>query len=230
MGDKHLFVDLEAMNRRDEGRFDLPPLARRQSVEAGEFARLATAVSAHHWVWVEVTERTPFGYRGIVDVAPGFGSSCPVASGDVVDFIARNVLEIYTRQAVGQDPGYEELLADAEKLDGAKYWDPVLRIENEEIANLLPINMHGADGKARLADYLARHPLCSSCEARGIKIKIEATTAVQADPGDGDESLMPLCRICAYVIVARVQGWPVRGCDADGMPNDPQHPWNKDNR
>ena len=35
-----------------------------------------------------------------------------------------------------------------------------------------------------------------------------------------------LCRNCLYVLTARRLGWPVRGCDVGGYPNDPDHPWN----
>lgn len=227
MSDKQMFEDLEALNRIDEGRFDLPPLARRQQIQVGQLAQLATAGPAHHWVWVEVFQLSPYGYRGIVAVAPVPESGCPVAAGDPVDFSARHVYKIYTLQAVTPAPTYQQLLADAQELDGEEFWDPVLAIEKAEITKLIPPSMRGPEGAARLAEYLTRHPLCASCEARGLTVESFAPVYL-GDPadGDGDDNLTPLCRTSIYVLVARANDWPVRGSDINGMPNDPTHPWN----
>lgn len=218
---KDMFEDLEALSRVDD-RFDLLPVLTRKTIDPGEYAQLVYRDNrgAEH-LWIEVVQRNDDAYSGRLDSTPAL---LALAEGAVVQFGAEHVLDVYRRQAVGQDPVYEDALADAQKLDAQKYWAPVLRIEDGEIANLLPASMRGADGAARLADYLARHPLCASCEARGITV--EATTAVQTEPGDGDETLMALCRNSAYVLVARQQGWPVRGAGIDGTPNDPTHPWN----
>ena len=225
MNNKHAFADLEAYNRIHDGHFDLPRLEFRQSIEAGMLAQVATADDAHHWIWVEVLERTPYGYRGIVDVAPPPDSGCSVAVGDVVDFNARHVHDIYRRQAKASDAAYEDFLADARKLGASKYWDPVLRLEDEAIANLMPTDMRGEDGAARLTEYLSRNPMCGSCESRGVKT--DASVAIQALPDDGDENLMPLCAGDAYMLAARKKGWEVRGVDAKGFPRDPYHPSNR---
>src|SRR5688572_13315208 len=110
--DKSLFEGLDAYNQIDVGRFDLPPLASRRTMEVGVLAQLATSAPAHDWVWVEVRERTPFGYRGIVDVAPPQESGCTVAVGDIVDFNARHVHDIHRRLAVSPGAIYEAFLAD----------------------------------------------------------------------------------------------------------------------
>ena len=227
MSDKHLFADLEAYNRIHEGRFDLPPLARRQQIQVGQFAQLATADPAHHWVWVQVFQLSPYGYRGIVAVAPAPDSSCPVAAGDRVDFSARHVHKIYTLQAVTSTPTYQQILADAQALDAEEFWSPVLATEEAEITKRIPPSMRDPDGAQRRAEYVQRHPWCASCEARGLRAETFAPVYVGGpDAGDGDDNLTPLCRISIYVLVARANGWPVRGCDIDGIPNDPEHPWN----
>jgi hypothetical protein len=94
---------------------------------------------------------------------------------------------------------YTELLAVAEATDNKEDWAVVTAIERAEMAKRC---MPGPGA----ADYLHRHPLCASCDARGLRA--EATHAV-------------------YVLVAREAGWPVRGCDIGGYPNDPQHRWNE---
>jgi len=226
MSDKHMFEDLDEVNREYE-RFDLPPLAERQQIQIGQFVQIATADPAHHWVWAEVFERTPYGYRGIVAVAPVPESGCPVAAGDRVDFSARHVHKIYTLQATTPAPTYQQLLADAQALDAEEFWAPVLAIEEAEITKRIPPSMRGAEGAARLAEYLAWHPLCASCDARGLTVESFAPVYLGTPAeGDGDDNLTPLCRTSIYVLAARVQGWPVRGCDINGMPNDPEHPWN----
>jgi hypothetical protein len=225
MNNKHVFADLEAYNRIHEGHFDLPKLEFRQSIEAGVLAQVATADDAHHWLWIEVLERTLYGYRGIVDFAPPPDAGCPVSTGDIADFSARHVHDIYVRQAKEPGAAYEDFLADARKLQISKYWDPVLRLEYEAVDNLMPADMRGADGAARLAEYLSRNPVCGSCEARGIKT--DAAVAIQALPDGGDENLMALCHDDAYMLAARAKGWEVRGVDAQGMPRDPYHPWNR---
>jgi hypothetical protein len=115
---------------------------------------------------------------------------------------------------------YTELLAIAKATDSKEDWAVVTAIEHGEMAKrCVP--------EPVAAEYLRRRPLCASCEARGVRA--EATHVIYAagpEQGDGDDNLMPLCKGSLYVLVAREAGWPVRGCDVNGMPNDPDHPWN----
>jgi hypothetical protein len=122
---------------------------------------------------------------------------------------------------MSKDYLYNSLLAMAQETGDKAAWAKVTALEDEAIADLLPADMRGTDGAPRLAAYLGLHPECESCGARGLKVA--ATTVAEA----GDGSLMALCRISAYVLAARRKGWPIRGCDVSGMPNDPEHPWNR---
>lgn len=121
---------------------------------------------------------------------------------------------------------YPLFLERAEKSDDKEDWAVVVGIEDYEIELRTPPTMRGPEGAERRADYLNRHPHCTSCEARGHRVA-SAIPVILARGGDGDENIAPMCRICAYVLTARANGWPVRGCDAGGYPNDPGHHWNK---
>ena len=100
-------------------------------------------------------------------------------------------------------------------------------IEDAEIPKRTPERLRGPDGAARLADYLARHPLCASCEIRGIKTEAIAVVYLSGpEHGEADDNLEPMCRTSIYVLTARQMGWPIRGSDLAGMPNDAEHGWN----
>ncbi len=91
--------------------------------------------------------------------------------------------------------------------------------------------------KAR-ATYLDSHPVCVLCEAAG---RIEPSTVVDhivPHKGDmelfwDDENWQPLCARCHNSKTVREDGAfgraltdkPMPGCDADGVPIDPRHPW-----
>ena len=88
--------------------------------------------------------------------------------------------------------------------------------------------------------YLQTHPLCEECKSRGI---IRAANVVDhRTPHQGDRTLFwawennwqALCKSCHDSKTAREDGrfgrkatGPVynSGCDVNGMPTDPRHPW-----
>lgn len=225
--DKCPFQDIEYVNFRDGGRFDTPSRRERRHIVPGHLVRLCYRdVQGVEYLWAEVDERTADGYRGRLDSSPvsvSFGS----IEGDVVHFGPQHVLDIYKRKAPTATASYTELLADAEALETKKYWAPVLKIEQTAMEERVPPNMRGPEGAERRADYLRTHPHCIGCEARGSEN--EAVYPVYRsgqEAGDDDSNLDPFCHICLYVLTARAMGWPVRGCDVKGMPNDPNHPWN----
>lgn len=85
--------------------------------------------------------------------------------------------------------------------------------------------------KGRLL-YLARHPLCAYCEARGL---VKAATVVDHKvPHKGDERLFfdesnwqGLCEDCHNSVKqAEEHGRLLLGAGADGQPIDSKHPWN----
>lgn len=83
----------------------------------------------------------------------------------------------------------------------------------------------------RRARQLAEHPLCGLClDQRGVVRP--ATVADHVTPHRGDPvlfegALQSLCQAChSGVKQAMESGGVVRGCDAEGRPLDPGHPWN----
>lgn len=78
--------------------------------------------------------------------------------------------------------------------------------------------------------HLREHPLCVRCQKRGYIV-----VATQVDHiiplchgGVEDESnRQSLCDECHRIKTAEDMGWrPRLGCNADGTPKDPSHPWN----
>jgi 5-methylcytosine-specific restriction enzyme A len=103
----------------------------------------------------------------------------------------------------------------------------------------------GYDGRWRKAraHYLAEHPLCASCQGGGRLTS--ATVVDHVVPHCGDRQLFwdrdnwqALCKGCHDSKTVRDGRWGrqswgeqnVRrryGCHIDGMPLDPEHPWNR---
>lgn len=86
--------------------------------------------------------------------------------------------------------------------------------------------------QAARAAHLARYPLCDLCQQRGLlaaanvvnhRIPHKGDLALFRDP----LNLQSVCRAChdgairSYELTGRM-----RGCDVDGMPLDPEAPWN----
>lgn len=105
--------------------------------------------------------------------------------------------------------------------------------QNERKRRNVPLNS-AAWHKLR-AQVLAEEPLCRACMAVGV---VEPATDVDhiensADDYSDDnrrENLQPLCHECHSAKTrAEMMGEPVkvRGCDQDGIPLDPNHPWRK---
>lgn len=76
---------------------------------------------------------------------------------------------------------------------------------------------------------LAREPLCRDCSALGY-----VTPANEVDHQDNQtanntpENLAPLCKPChSRRTAAREAGTLLKGCDINGIPLDPRHPWNQ---
>ena len=91
----------------------------------------------------------------------------------------------------------------------------------------LPLN--GSAWQRLRASVLNGEPLCRHCAARGIVTEATDVDHVSGDPGDNSsENLQPLCHECHSRKTASDQGKRVSmGCDVDGLPLDPNHPWAK---
>lgn len=92
---------------------------------------------------------------------------------------------------------------------------------------LLPLN-NAAWRKLRLS-VLAEQPLCPECEARGLIEPATEVHHINDNASDNSrDNLVGLCRPCHSRHTAADRGHNVRyGCDSDGKPLDPSHPWNK---
>lgn len=82
------------------------------------------------------------------------------------------------------------------------------------------------------AAWLAAHPLCVFCLARGIVRAATIVDHIQPHRGSdelywSDDNLQSLCKPCHDgAKQARDKGKLLRGCGADGRPLDPNHRWN----
>ncbi len=88
--------------------------------------------------------------------------------------------------------------------------------------------LDGAAWRRLRASVLADEPLCQDCHARGI-----LTEATEVDHRDNDptnnerENLVGMCKPCHSRKTQADMGKSVRqGCDENGWPADPSHPWN----
>lgn len=91
---------------------------------------------------------------------------------------------------------------------------------------VLPLN--GAAWQKLRADVLAEQPLCVDCASRGLTVAATDVDHKDGNPGNNDrENLQPLCHPCHSRKTAADHGKRVAmGCDAQGQPLDPDHPWN----
>ena len=94
----------------------------------------------------------------------------------------------------------------------------------------LPLN--SAAWQRLRASVLAGEPLCRMCQARGVVVEATDVDHISGDPSDNStDNLQPLCHACHSLKTARDHGKDVYlGCDVDGMPLDPSHPWNVERR
>lgn len=80
------------------------------------------------------------------------------------------------------------------------------------------------------AGQLAREPLCRMCAALGRVVSATVADHVEAHRGDAERfwsgELQSLCGPCHSRHKQRQErGGGVLGCDAQGLPLDPAHPW-----
>lgn len=88
----------------------------------------------------------------------------------------------------------------------------------------------GWQRKAVRERYLRAHPLCAECERQGrLAAATELDHVVPLSKGGthDDANLQGLCRECHATKSRAERGLAPKGCDASGIPLDPNHHWNR---
>lgn len=90
------------------------------------------------------------------------------------------------------------------------------------------LKLNGGAWQKLRASVLAGEPLCRHCTARGLTVPATDVDHRDGNPGNNEaENLQPLCHECHSRKTAADHGKNVhQGCDTEGMPLDPAHPWN----
>jgi len=85
-----------------------------------------------------------------------------------------------------------------------------------------------------LREYvLSQNPICVMCQSRGLTVLAEEVDHIVPMSKGGEpydlDNLQPLCKSCHSRKTAVDDGRRqyVSGCDANGFPLDPAHPFNK---
>lgn len=111
---------------------------------------------------------------------------------------------------------------------------PILRLKrasptgrNADPRRTIPLNT--VAWQRLRAMVLAERPLCAHCFERGLIVPATDVDHMDGDPGNNARSnLQSLCHACHSIKTMRERhgSKPVYGCDVNGMPLDPDHPWN----
>lgn len=78
------------------------------------------------------------------------------------------------------------------------------------------------------ASVLAEDPLCRDCQRMGRLVPATDVDHDDGNPGNNDrDNLVPRCHSCHSHKTMRERNGrkPVMGCDVNGIPLDPNHPW-----
>ena len=78
------------------------------------------------------------------------------------------------------------------------------------------------------ARQLRHHPLCAVCMEQGLvtqATEVDHITPLDQGGTDHEDNLQSLCTPCHVVKTQHEQGNRITGCDASGLPLDPNHPW-----
>lgn len=98
------------------------------------------------------------------------------------------------------------------------------------------VGLNSAAWKKLRAVVLAEEPLCRWCLARGLYVAstdVDHIVDTREDYSDNNcrQNLAGMCHECHSLKTARDMGKNVYlGCDLEGMPLDPNHPWNREKR
>ena len=105
-------------------------------------------------------------------------------------------------------------------------------LKDKQESNGRTLALNGVAWRKLRAYVLRGEPLCRHCTARGLTMAATEVDHRDDDPSNNElVNLMPLCKPCHSRKTMRDMGYSVReasmGCDANGIPLDPCHAWNK---
>jgi 5-methylcytosine-specific restriction protein A len=95
-------------------------------------------------------------------------------------------------------------------------------------------HLYNATWRKMRAAHLAAHPLCVDCQRRGRLTAATVCDHIRNHNGDpalfyDAANLQSLCHSChSGAKQSFDRTGRIRGCDANGMPLDPNHPWRSD--
>jgi hypothetical protein len=116
---------------------------------------------------------------------------------------------------------------DPWKARGLKMLD-TRTLKDKQEANGRTLALDGKDWRTLRAYVLSGEPLCRHCTSRGLTVVATEVDHVHNDATDNRlVSLQPLCKSCHSIkTMAELHGRSApMGCDRDGLPLDPCHPW-----
>ena len=101
-------------------------------------------------------------------------------------------------------------------------------LKDKQADNGRTLALDGKDWRTLRAYVLSGEPLCRHCTSRGLTV-----VATEVDHANNDSTdnrlvnLQPLCKSCHSIkTMAELHGRTApMGCDVDGLPLDPCHPW-----
>ena len=101
-------------------------------------------------------------------------------------------------------------------------------LKQRQAENGRTLALNGEAWRRLRASVLADEPLCRDCTARGLIVSATEVDHRDNDPSNNDRAnLVPLCKSCHSIKTQADMGKKGRsGCDTQGMPLDPAHPWN----
>jgi len=89
----------------------------------------------------------------------------------------------------------------------------------------------GSRAVKRRARWLREHSLCVHCKKQGYLVaaeEVDHVVPIHKGGKDDESNFQSLCKRHHANKSIKERGWIRRaGCNADGVPNDPEHPWNK---
>lgn len=103
-------------------------------------------------------------------------------------------------------------------------------LKDKQQSNGRTLALDGAAWRKLRGLVLSEKPLCEHCERRGLIVQASDVDHIDEDPSNNDRrNLASLCHSChSHKTMASMGHNVYMGCDLNGMPLDPDHPWNRE--